>query len=481
MANLKTLSEQPERIVLGKSGANGLGNLIGLFIFAVVACVGLSSFLDEGGESISIVVIVALVIGLALLASFLNALSSTRVVIDTRQRTAERTDSFLFLPMGRREMSFNIIRDVAVTVPRKTTEQIPALFPIWQVQLQAADGSTLVVNERGTHGEMQTLARKIGAMLDRPVRDAGETPAPASSPSYTPASVVSQLMENLGAFAQSASTPVYPGTSSSTTPAASSATPRLRQDDAERKPARPKPQPQVNPPAATVEPVDLGAPFMDVRAELAMSQPAADTPMFSTPLVSYSAPPVLVLPAMPAFSSFAPAMDLPALPALGSPMTMALLTTPVGQEIKEVEIKVPALPSAPADVERAARDGAIGHYQKARQFYATRNFPAAQAAFERALELDPGNAAALNDLGILFFEQNKIAQAERVFRQTIALDPFSAPGRYNLGLTLWRLGKRSEAFEQFKLGARHASRNDAKHFANALRGVLHAPLASQAT
>ncbi|MBI4673999.1 MAG: hypothetical protein HY741_20325, partial [Chloroflexi bacterium] len=55
MANLKTLSERPERIVLGKSGANGLGNLIGLFIFAVVACVGLSSFLDEGGESISIV------------------------------------------------------------------------------------------------------------------------------------------------------------------------------------------------------------------------------------------------------------------------------------------------------------------------------------------------------------------------------------------------------------------------------------------
>lgn len=182
MAKLDVLSKQPERIILGKGGSKGLGNLIGLVISAIVVCVGLSSFFEDGGTSNPVVIVIGLIVAVSLLGGALSALRSARVTVDAKQRLATREDNLLFFPLRRQEMALNSIRDVQVSTPRRTAGSLRGSFPIWQVELRAADGSTLLVNERGTHAEIRALADDIGAILDRPVRDAANETAAAPAP-----------------------------------------------------------------------------------------------------------------------------------------------------------------------------------------------------------------------------------------------------------------------------------------------------------
>ncbi len=60
----------------------------------------------------------------------------------------------------------------------------------------------------------------------------------------------------------------------------------------------------------------------------------------------------------------------------------------------------------------------------------------ARAALDRALALDPGHAAANNQLGILLREQGKFAEAEEAYRRALATDPAHALAHYNLGVLL---------------------------------------------
>lgn len=185
MAKLDVLSKQPEKIVLGKGGSKGLGNLIGLLISAVVVCVGLSSFFEDGGTTNPVVIVIGLIVAVSLLGGALSALRSARVTIDAQQRLATREDSLAFFPLRRQEMALNSIRDVQVSSPRRMASRMGNSLPVWQVELRAADGTTLLVNERATYAEMRALADDVSTILDRPVRDAaGEAPAaPAPGPS----------------------------------------------------------------------------------------------------------------------------------------------------------------------------------------------------------------------------------------------------------------------------------------------------------
>jgi tetratricopeptide (TPR) repeat protein len=492
MASLKVLNEQPEKIVLGKGGVGGAGNLIGLIIFAIAACAGLSSFFEQGGESNPIVVIVGLIIALALLSSALSALRSTRVVIDGNQRVAARTESFLFFPVNRQEMALNLIRDVQVTTSGGAGARRQSALPVWQVQLQGTDGSTLVVNDHGTRAEMQALAQKIGAMMNRPVRDAGARvkTTTATATTTAPSAGLGSLIENLGAFAQSlaeSSTILLPEGAAPQPPPMPYA-PRGARTDAQRLAA----DAAVNDTSARMAADQVAAFESDaaVQARMSAAQTAASAPYLESSArvmtqqaqadarMGYSMPPLLTMPQMPALLSFAPAMNLPSLPPMGSSMSMYDVPASPTAEIKLVENETMPSSASSADTAIAGTDDSAAQYRRARQMYAARNFQDAQAAYERALDLDPGNAAIHNDLGVLFYQQNKMREAERAFRQTIALDPFSTAGRYNLGLTLQRMGKSKQALEQFRLGARNAPRAQAQDFQNAMQGVLHAPISS---
>jgi tetratricopeptide (TPR) repeat protein len=488
MASLRVLNEQPEKIVLGKGGVSGAGNLIGLLIFAIAACAGLSSFFEQGGGSNPIVVIIGLMIALALFSSVLSALRSTRVVIDGNQRVAARTELLLFFPVNRQEMALNLVRDVQVTTPGGAGARRQSALPVWQVQLQGTDGSTLVVNDHGTHADMQALAQKIGAMMNRPVRDAAarvKTTATPATPTAPPTGLGS-LIENLGAFAESlaeSSTILLPEGAAPQQPPMSYA-PRgaqpLAADAAVNETSARMAADQVaafESDAAvqarmSAAQTAAGAPYVESSARVMTQQAQADATM------GYSMPPLLTMPQMPALLSFAPAMNLPSLPPMGSRMSMYDIPASSTTEIKLVENKATPSSDSSADTATASADDSAAQYRRARQMYAARDFRGAQAAYERALDLDPGNAAIHNDLGVLLYQQNNLREAERAFRQTIALDPFSTAGRYNLGLTLQRLGKSKQALEQFRLGARNAPRAPAQDFQNAMQGILHAPISS---
>lgn len=79
---------------------------------------------------------------------------------------------------------------------------------------------------------------------------------------------------------------------------------------------------------------------------------------------------------------------------------------------------------------------------------------AAREAYERALELDPGHAAARANLGRLLHEAGNLAAAERVYRAGLPLAPDDATLRFNLGVLLDDAGRRDEAIAAYEAALR---------------------------
>lgn len=532
MAAFKVINQQPSRLTLGKGGASSLGNLIALMVFGAIAFVGLSSFLDSGGDLNPVVLLVGVIIAIVILSNLVNALRSTRVVLDANQATATRTDNFLAFPIRRQEMAFNLIRDLQVAYAGGSQRKSD-LAPLWQLNLRGTDGSTLTVNERGTRAEMNALAQQMRPLLNRPLSGqsepaaSGSAPAALSSnPPYTPSAVVGSLFSNLAAFAQaaaeSAAAPTisaFPSLGGNPAPLAldpnspdapyARASARLAQQEADasapmaeasaRLAASQRAASASDAPASahlaadqraaqqelaaanqqfTAAQIAAGAPYTAASAELAQQQMAAQSAM------GFTMPPLLTMPQMPTLFSFAAALDLPSFAPLGAaPIPIAANPQP---EVKQVQVTVGDAgdPRAGGSGPRAAAQDpqdASAQYRLARQLMSAGNWREAKTALERALGMNPADSMVQNDLGVVYLEQNNLTEAERAFRRALALDPFGSASRYNLGLALNRLGKRREAQEQFTLGAQTASRGEVKRFQNARQGVLQGPLSSPQT
>src|SRR5262249_15314302 len=94
----------------------------------------------------------------------------------------------------------------------------------------------------------------------------------------------------------------------------------------------------------------------------------------------------------------------------------------------------------------ARRDTAIVHYDRGKAL-AKRGDPAgAEAAFRRAVRLEPAFAEAHAALGdILCYHRRDSKGAVAAFREAVRLEPKGATHRCNLGNALCRLGKPAEA------------------------------------
>lgn len=489
MANLRVIQDQPDRLVLGRGGAAASGNALGLVIFGIVACVGLASLIDNGDVS-PVTLLVCVLVGAPLLFGLLGLLSGTRVILDANRRTATRIRSLLTIPVARQELAFNLIRDVTLG-RRRGPGAVLDDFPIWEVALVGSDGSTLVVNDRGTREELEPLARRVGDLLNRPVVD--RAPAAVPTPEMAPAraSLLSVLNESL-AYGRA------PGEASASlfgpTPAAGSEPPRrARQRSAARSrpappptpPARPVPAPSVPQPTADAmsDPFSAYVPDRSSSMSTVESFPQLGGPdAFNAPPVGYSAPPVLILPTLPGFPSLGPGAPPASFAPLDATAPSQATSIPDLAEIKEVEARVSA--TAPRDLEGLQRAIAsdptdmLSQYRLARLLQSARDGRAARTAYERALGINPADAGVQNDYGVLLTQLNRYQDAERALRRAVALDPNSAAARYNLGFVLARLGQRAGAFEQFKLGLQQAGRDEAELFEQALEGVLRAPVPS---
>jgi tetratricopeptide (TPR) repeat protein len=76
------------------------------------------------------------------------------------------------------------------------------------------------------------------------------------------------------------------------------------------------------------------------------------------------------------------------------------------------------------------------------------------AAYEKVLQLNPGAAGALVNLGTIYYRQHKFADAEAYYRDSIEADPEYALAHFNLGNLYDERGRVPQAFEHY----RHALR-----------------------
>lgn len=81
-----------------------------------------------------------------------------------------------------------------------------------------------------------------------------------------------------------------------------------------------------------------------------------------------------------------------------------------------------------------------GHLQKAEGYLKAQDPGSAAKEFDAVLALDPKNAEAFANLGVIAFFQRDCQTASQNFRKAVAVDPSLAKTRALLGICRWRLG-----------------------------------------
>jgi tetratricopeptide (TPR) repeat protein len=81
-----------------------------------------------------------------------------------------------------------------------------------------------------------------------------------------------------------------------------------------------------------------------------------------------------------------------------------------------------------------------GHLQKAEAYLKAQDPGSAAKEFDAVLALDPKNAEAFANLGVIAFFQRDCQRASQNFRKALAIDPSLAKTRALLGICRWRLG-----------------------------------------
>jgi tetratricopeptide (TPR) repeat protein len=77
-------------------------------------------------------------------------------------------------------------------------------------------------------------------------------------------------------------------------------------------------------------------------------------------------------------------------------------------------------------------------------------FDAAEAAYRRAIQLDPTLANAFTNLGNLMFKRDRLAEAERFYASALKLDPEQPEAHYNHGFLAFERGDVPAAVESFE-------------------------------
>lgn len=89
-------------------------------------------------------------------------------------------------------------------------------------------------------------------------------------------------------------------------------------------------------------------------------------------------------------------------------------------------------------------------YQQAMHAYAKGNIARATEKFQLAIEADPTDGAAFNNLGLIYYDQRKLVLAANHFDRAIELLPGHASPLNNLGMALEAGGRLDEAIELYE-------------------------------
>jgi tetratricopeptide (TPR) repeat protein len=88
---------------------------------------------------------------------------------------------------------------------------------------------------------------------------------------------------------------------------------------------------------------------------------------------------------------------------------------------------------------------ALDFFVRAYNAHEAKDFPTAVELYRKAIEIDPGNALAYNNLGNTLVNLKRLDEAEVSHRKAIELDPNNASAHYNLGIALYQLKRYGEA------------------------------------
>lgn len=97
-----------------------------------------------------------------------------------------------------------------------------------------------------------------------------------------------------------------------------------------------------------------------------------------------------------------------------------------------------------------ALQGAALHHRNALRYFEDKEFAKATDEFVTALELDPQNAPALSDLGVLHFFEQRFDEAVQCFEEALKYDENHSGSQFNLGLIYGGRGQISQAKKQLE-------------------------------
>lgn len=100
--------------------------------------------------------------------------------------------------------------------------------------------------------------------------------------------------------------------------------------------------------------------------------------------------------------------------------------------------------------QKVDREAAFAYNEAGYRRFQQGQFPDAEAAFEQAVDRDPANAPALNNLAITYFARGELIQAEGYLQRAIEQNPDNPIPRYNLGITLMQMHDPSGAIREFR-------------------------------
>ncbi|MBI5725731.1 MAG: tetratricopeptide repeat protein [Planctomycetes bacterium] len=87
---------------------------------------------------------------------------------------------------------------------------------------------------------------------------------------------------------------------------------------------------------------------------------------------------------------------------------------------------------------------------QAQQFSQSGRHDQAAAAYQKILEIEPGNTLALNNLGVIEEKTGRFDQAGQYYARAVRADPKFADGHYNLGMVHLRMGRPELAEQEYR-------------------------------
>jgi tetratricopeptide (TPR) repeat protein len=140
---------------------------------------------------------------------------------------------------------------------------------------------------------------------------------------------------------------------------------------------------------------------------------------------------------------------------IGGQVVMAFSLATFGDHVAEVLAMPRVDPSAPVAVEDSPTEAnggttAYRHFVEACAAMDRGELESAEHLFRQAVDLEPGMAAALTNLGNIVYRQGEHDEARRLYERALDHDPMQAEARYNLANLLSDAGETELAIAELR-------------------------------